>query len=366
MVDQEFDVAISFAGAERDYARAIASIALKNGLRVFLDELYEADLWGTNLVESLSDIYENRARFSLIIVSEEYCKRIYTNVERRAALDRAIRSKAEYILPVVADNSWIEGLPKATTYLDLRQKSVISICETLIKKVRGKAPGKLRLPEDIHISRIPIGSLSADELKRYIFDLCAQSKHSGVVAFGCIVYDESTVELRKLLKDENYWDALDKASGPNLEIFAIRDEEKYGQDVFTTMEELTAVSFSRSRSRGYYFSKLLKEYFGEEKTTLAYPSFILFLVEDQRVTHCRLIPLSRGNIEEVCKRLQDLFTAVAASIEKWRADGGVSATRLWEIIKLDLLEQDYTIYIQDAPKNASQAVESLATFFPAE
>lgn len=74
-------------------------------MKVFLDELYEAELWGTNLVEKLSDIYENQARFCLIIVSKEYCKRIYTNVERRAALDRAIRNKSEYILSVITDTS---------------------------------------------------------------------------------------------------------------------------------------------------------------------------------------------------------------------------------------------------------------------
>ena len=163
-MNAKFDVAISFAGSERDYARSIASIAKKNGLKVFLDELYEAELWGTNLVESLSDIYENKARFCLIIVSEQYRQRIYTNVERRAALDRAIQNRGEYILPVVTDSSWIEGLPKATAYLDLRRQSVISISEALIKKVRGQVPRKLLLAKDIHVARMPIGSLSADEL----------------------------------------------------------------------------------------------------------------------------------------------------------------------------------------------------------
>lgn len=362
-MDQKFDVAISFAGSERDYARAIASIAEKNGVKVFLDELYEADLWGTNLVEALSDIYENKARFCLIIVSKEYRKRIYTNVERQAALDRAIRNKGEYILPVVTDNSWIKGLPKATAYLDLRRKSVITICEALIKKVLGKSPRKIRLPKDIHVSRLPIGLLSAEELKQYLLDLCAQSKHSGVVIFGCIVYDETTVELRKLLRDEDYWDALDKDSGPNFEIFAVKDEEKYGQDAPDYIEMLTAASISRSRSRGYYFSSLLKEYFGEEKTAMAYPSLVLFLVEDQRVTHCRLIPLSRDSTHKVFLRLQRMFTTIADSIEEWRSGGTESASKLWDIMKENLLEQDYTIYIQNAPANSPEAVESLSAFF---
>ena len=360
----EYDVALSFAGTERDYARAIAAIGEKNGLKVFLDELYEDELWGENLVESLSEIYANKAHFCLIIVSQEYRKRVFTNVERRAALDRAIQERAAYILPVVVDDAWIDGLPKATAYLDLRRKSVISICEVLVKKVKGKAPKKLRLPKGVHLSRLPIGSLGAGDLKRYLLDLCAQSTHAGVVAFGCLVYDEGTVELRKLLKDEDYWDALDKASGPDFEIFAVRDEQKYGQDAPDYIEMLTASSMSRSRSRGYYFSHLLKEYFDEEKTTLAYPSFVLFLVEDDRVTHCRLIPFSRGGIHETFLQLQELFATIATAIERWRETDTRTASSLWEVLKNDLLEADYTLYIQNAPRQAKDAIESLAMFFP--
>ena len=360
----EYDVALSFAGPERDYARALAAIAEENGLKIFLDEIYEAELWGTNLVESLSAVYESKARFCLIIISKAYRDRVYTNVERRAALDRAIKEKSEYILPVVVDDAWIDGLPKATAYLDLRKKSVIAICETLIKKVKGEPPKKLRIPKELQISRLPVGSLSADDLKKYLLDLCAQSANAGVVAFGCLVYDERTVELRKLLKDEDYWDALDRASGSYLEIFAVKDEEKHGQDEQALIEMMTASSIRRSTSRGYYFSSILKEYFGEEKTRLAYPSFILFLVEDGRVTHCRLIPLQRGGIHQTFLSLQELFTKIAEGIQKWRDAGGGTASKLWDVLKNDLRKADYRLYIQKAPPHAKEAIESLARFFP--
>jgi hypothetical protein len=119
---------------------------------VFLDELFEAEIWGQNLVETLADVYENKARYCLIIVSENYRRRIYTNVERRAALDRAIRAKAEYILPVVLDGAWIQGLPKSTAYLDLRRKSVISICEAVARsnsRVIGRDSPRRRSAEGI-------------------------------------------------------------------------------------------------------------------------------------------------------------------------------------------------------------------------
>jgi hypothetical protein len=54
---EEFDVLLSFAGAERQYARAIYDIAVSNGLSVFLDEEFQAEIWGKNLVEYLHKAY---------------------------------------------------------------------------------------------------------------------------------------------------------------------------------------------------------------------------------------------------------------------------------------------------------------------
>ncbi len=41
----DFDVLLSFAGPERHYARAIHDIGVANGLRVFLDEEFQHEIW---------------------------------------------------------------------------------------------------------------------------------------------------------------------------------------------------------------------------------------------------------------------------------------------------------------------------------
>ena len=126
---------------------------------------------------------------------------------------------------------------------------------------------------------------------------------------------------------------------------------------------VTAASHLRSRSQGYYFSALLKEYFGEERTTLVYPSFLLFLVEESRVSHCRLIPLSRGGVHDAFLQLQTLFQHIATVLTTWRKSGAGPSAGLWELLKKDLLDADYTLYIQKPPPDAGQAIQSLARFF---
>lgn len=352
----EFDVLLSFAGTERTYARAIYEIATTNGLRVFLDEEFQHELWGQNLVEYLNRAYREKGRYVLVLISSAYQGSVYTRVERRAAFDRMIQEASEYVLPVKVDDSWIEGLPIATGFLDLRTHGVIGVCEFLIRKVRGST-GTLLIPPSVAVPRVPLGSIPSAHLATYLMELCQRPQ---VTAFGALVYDEGTVSLRKLLRDPDYWDALDKASGPHLEVFALRDSVGYESDA-RYIEMLTAASISRSQSRGYYFSKLLKEYFGMNRTTLAYPSFLLFLVEQHRVKSCLLIPFKAPSIEEAYHRLLPLFSAISSGIEEV---GGpqTSAEAIWRHLKKQLLELGYRLYAPAPPSDIGQAVRELVAF----
>lgn len=354
----DFDVLLSFAGPERAFARAIFDVVEANGVRAFLDEEFQHEIWGKNLVEYLSEMYEKRGRYCVALISEAYCSRAFTRVERLAAFDRALREAAEYLLPVRIDGSWPPGLPKATAYVDIRVAGVLGVCELIARKVRGSRQ-PLVVPEHVRIPRVPSGSIPAEQLSTYLLEFC---RKQSVAVFGALVYDERTAELRKLLRDRDYWEALDTASGPDFEIFAIRDEEEYGSDSSTFVEMMTAASMSRSRDRGYYCSKLLKDYFGEERTRIVYPAFLLFVADADRIRFTRLIPLGRGSIEQTFQRLERLFTAVAETIVKWRDAGQADAAALWSFLKERLLDEDYTLYIQNAPPGVRDAVARLSGF----
>lgn len=353
----EFDVLISFAGMERSYARAIYDIATENGLRVFLDEEFQHEIWGKNLVEYLDTTYRERGKFVLALLSRAYREKVFTKVERRAAFDRMINESVEYLLPVKVDDSWVDGLPRATAYIDIRTEGVLGICKLLLKKIRGST-AKLTIPVGIHIPRVPRGSIPGNQLAEYLVELCARPQ---VTLFGVLIYDETSVGLRRLLRDQDSWDALDKASGQYLEVFAIRDTEQYGNDGFDHFELITAASLSRARDRGYYFSKLLHDYFGEKKTRLAYPSFLLFATEKRQVKKCWLIPFHRATPDETLNLLIDLFSSINDGLcEAGGADA--SSQEVLSKLKERLLSSKYTLYIQQPPNDAEHAVRSLMEY----
>jgi hypothetical protein len=362
-----FDVVLSFAGPQRAYARAISSILEANGVSVYLDERFKAQMWGTNLVERLHVTYSKEGRYCLILISKEYRQRIYTKVERRAALDRMITEKAEYLLPVKVDDSWIDGLPQSTAYLDLRTEGIIGICEALVEKIGASLPdGRLVIPESVEIPRIPVGMIPAELLEKYLLEHC---KRERVAMFGALIYDEQSVELRKLLREQDYWDALDRASGPHFEVFALRDRMEVGFEYDNRIGLMTGAPFDRAESKRYWYSRLLKEYFGVEKTRIPYPTVLLFLVENGSVTHFRNIPLKAGALNETFERLRSLFSIVATTLDAWLGASTGNSDTLWAEVKEALLEKGYTIYMKrrrDA--SAEKSISELAKFIekPAE
>jgi hypothetical protein len=133
----EYDVAISFAGTERNYAEMLADIVRANNLRVFYDGFYPEQLWGKDMTVFFDDIYNRKSRYCVIFMSEEYNNRMWTIHERRSALARMLREKGkEYILPIKVDTSHIPGLQETISFLDLGQYGVDRIGEILVSKLK--------------------------------------------------------------------------------------------------------------------------------------------------------------------------------------------------------------------------------------
>lgn len=133
----DFDVAISFAGAERSYAEELASLVREADFEVFYDNFYPEQLWGKDLVVFFDEIYRKRSRYCVIFVSQEYADRMWTNHERKSAQARALEEKGnEYILPIRIDDSELPGLPPTVGYLKLSEYGIAKIADTLITKLK--------------------------------------------------------------------------------------------------------------------------------------------------------------------------------------------------------------------------------------
>jgi hypothetical protein len=112
-----YDVALSYAGEDRDKSEALASSLRRRDIKVFYDKYEKATLWGKNLYDYLSDLYQNKARYCVMLLSQYYAAKVWTNLERQAAQARAFQEHQEYILPVRLDDTEIPGLLPTVSYL---------------------------------------------------------------------------------------------------------------------------------------------------------------------------------------------------------------------------------------------------------
>lgn len=116
---RKFEIALSFAGEDREYVDHVANLLRDSGVTVFYDRLEEENLWGKNLYDYLSEIYMNEARYTIMFISQSYSKKSWTAHERLAMQARALEESHEYILPARFDNTSIPGLLPTNGYIDI-------------------------------------------------------------------------------------------------------------------------------------------------------------------------------------------------------------------------------------------------------
>lgn len=137
-----YDVALSFAGEDREYVDRVAEALAAKGVKVFYDNFEEADLWGKDLYSHLADVYGSQARFTVMFVSKAYGAKLWTNHERKAAQAKAFTQNSEYILPVRIDDTEIPGMLPTTSYVLASKKSPAQLASLVVKKLT-TSPGGL-------------------------------------------------------------------------------------------------------------------------------------------------------------------------------------------------------------------------------
>src|SRR5205085_1301981 len=117
--NEEYEVALSFAGEDRLYVDQVASSLKGMGVHVFYDKYEQANLWGKDLYAHLQDVYSHRSRYIVMFLSKHYKEKLWTNHERQSAQARAFKEKREFILPARFDGTEIPGLLPTIGYINL-------------------------------------------------------------------------------------------------------------------------------------------------------------------------------------------------------------------------------------------------------
>ncbi|MFD9893251.1 toll/interleukin-1 receptor domain-containing protein [Amycolatopsis sp. NPDC059027] len=164
-----YDFCLSFASEQRSYVEEVARLLGAAGLRVFYDSHETADLWGIDLYTHLDEIYNRGSRYCVLFASEAYARKMWTGHERMSAQDRALRSRAEYVLPVRFDDTEIPGLRGTVGYVDARTTSPAALVRLLLAKLKSGS-SMATIPASILVLsadiRTDLGGIAREALAR--------------------------------------------------------------------------------------------------------------------------------------------------------------------------------------------------------
>ncbi|MBT8227535.1 MAG: toll/interleukin-1 receptor domain-containing protein [Dactylosporangium sp.] len=137
---QHYDIAVSFAGAQRARVEPIVRACQALGLQVFYDKDNTVEFWGRNFITDMRAIYGGaRARYFVPFLSKEYLASAYPMDEFTTAMRRAIEvGEDNYILPIVVGSVEVPGelLNPAIGFLRLEDYPVDRLAQIIAGRVR--------------------------------------------------------------------------------------------------------------------------------------------------------------------------------------------------------------------------------------
>ena len=104
----EYDVALSFAGENRELAKHIANQLQELDVPVFYDEAFEANFLGKAWTKKFKEIFANESRYVVVLLDKHHADKIWPTFEREHF---APRVADEHVIPIYLDDTKFVGIP---------------------------------------------------------------------------------------------------------------------------------------------------------------------------------------------------------------------------------------------------------------
>jgi hypothetical protein len=174
--------------------------------------------------------------------------------------------------------------------------------------------------------------LRNNELYDSILKICQEHRmENRALAFGFILYNLKNPQIYKILKDKDYWRALDATSGKYLSLFYIKQNENFfGQD-FAKNDGV--------ERRGLYeietnsnLTAILKRYF-ELDENVNYPAVLFFQVHNNMLADYFLLNLDENMVEESFWELQKYIEAAVTELEGVKNENYKNSSEIFNLLK---------------------------------
>jgi hypothetical protein len=137
----DWDFAISFAGDNRELARAIANQLGLLDCTVFFDEHFESNYLGTAWGPQFREIFGVTSRYVVCLLDEHHATKIWPTFERECFIPRVADSA---VIPIYLDDTPFVGISKDIIGIDFRGRDTTDtelITDEIVYKLEEKLQG---------------------------------------------------------------------------------------------------------------------------------------------------------------------------------------------------------------------------------
>lgn len=177
--------------------------------------------------------------------------------------------------------------------------------------------------------------------------ICEEHREAGrALAFAILLFDVDSPEMIKMLRDPDYWSALDRVSGSCLSVFTLLTSQPRSSH---DLEFRGLAGVGPVHDPGMKLQLILRSYFGVSET-VRFPSVLLFQVDRQAVSGYCFVQLRSDSVETIFNEVRALIRDVAEALAASMGQGAGESEELFTAIKRRLLKRSTVQFLKDGKK----------------
>ena len=184
---------------------------------------------------------------------------------------------------------------------------------------------------------------SFDEFDRDFVAICKSHQKEGrALAFAFILYDFEHPEIMKVLRDGDYWNALDKISGNSLTVFSFHLAKSGRRERGSPPMGARRDSGAFSASRGF-----ISRRFGIELPD-AKPLILFFQVTGEQISDPYAVEIRSETVEQAFLEIRSILSDAVESVERVLPENRGNTTEIFNLIVERLWLRKATLKIKKA------------------
>lgn len=194
--------------------------------------------------------------------------------------------------------------------------------------------------------------LGPDDIAIHFISDCKKlSEDYDLLTFAFIIYNNTNPEIVKLLRDDDYWLALDITSGDRLMVMELCDksnENHSGNNLESKIIDNYKPRIESSKAQVNY-TEFMNALFGESFVPI-YPSIIFFQIFNNTIHEYKVITLPEKVKGESFTYLKKLFISIDSVLKYVKKENYKNKIEIFQLVEQELKNSKLKYYIAKGPK----------------